>query len=164
MSNPSSSLDCSYSPAMNKQVFGTRRIREHPELEGTHQDHRVQLLFPHRTTQKSVHSRTTRLYSNKALLFCLQMPDIDLEGPQQCYFPLQITFFIPSFLSAVVTGLQVKSAFPFNTRRVHILLFLSGAVLGEELDLVVPVGRFQLGIFSVILWYILILHIIQRDW
>lgn len=135
-------------------MYGTHRIREHPELEGTRKDHWVQLLSPHRNTQKSDHSRTTHLYSNKALLFYLQMPDIDLEGLQQCYFPLQVIFFIPSLLSAVVIALQVKSAFPFNVQRVHILLFLSGAALRQELDLVGPFPTWDIlwlwfyGIFS----------------
>ena len=30
-------------------------IIEYPELGGTHKDHQVQLLAPHRTTQKSDH-------------------------------------------------------------------------------------------------------------
>lgn len=31
----------------------SHRIIDYPKLEGTHKDHRVQLLAPHRTTQKS---------------------------------------------------------------------------------------------------------------
>ena len=31
------------------------QIAEYPKLEGTHKDHQVQLLAPHKTTQKSGH-------------------------------------------------------------------------------------------------------------
>ena len=38
--------------ALNEKM---QRIIEYPELEGIHRDYRVQLLAPHRTTQKSNH-------------------------------------------------------------------------------------------------------------
>ena len=48
-------MPCSISPASNLAVLVTssHRITEYPEMKGTHKDHQVQLLAPHRTTQKS---------------------------------------------------------------------------------------------------------------
>lgn len=53
---PSVSITCLFSypaRALRTQKAGLR-ILEHPELEGNRKDHRVQLLTPHRTTQKKI--------------------------------------------------------------------------------------------------------------
>ena len=56
-SSPDSVPDTSWFPPPPCRTGTTdvTRIIEYPELEATHKDHRIQLLVPHRTTQKSDH-------------------------------------------------------------------------------------------------------------
>ena len=44
---------CHFWPSMSTERY---RVIENPKLEGTHKDHRVQLLAPYRTTQNSDHT------------------------------------------------------------------------------------------------------------
>ena len=57
------------------------RIIEYPKLEGTHKDHRVQLLAPHSTTQKSDHTTESVV---QTLLELWQLGDMTLESLFRC--------------------------------------------------------------------------------